>query len=59
MYKLPGQEELLYYMLYTAAALLSLIASLYLLLRRGNAFDTTEPPLLCNFLKCLLVLVIL
>ena len=37
MYKLPGQEELLYYMLYTAAALLSLIASCYLLFRRANA----------------------
>ncbi len=45
MYKLPGQEELLYYMLYTAAALFSLIASCYLLLRRGNAFvsDVTPP----------------
>ena len=27
MYKLPGQEELLFYMLYTTAAVLSLIAS--------------------------------
>ena len=46
MYKLPGQEELLYYMLYTGAALLSMIASIYLLLRRGNAFahDITPPP---------------
>ena len=45
MYKLPGQEEFLYYMLYTAAALLSLIACCYLLLRRGNAFahDVTPP----------------
>ena len=32
MYKLPGQEELLYYMLYAGAALLSMIASIYLLL---------------------------
>ena len=38
MYKLPGQEELLFYMLYTTAAVLSLIACCYLLLRRGNAF---------------------
>ena len=38
MYKLPGQEELLYYMLYAGAALFSMIASIYLLLRRGNAF---------------------
>ena len=45
MYKLPGQEELLYYMLYAGAALLSMIASIYLLLRRGNAFasDITPP----------------
>ena len=45
MYKLPGQEELLYYMLYAGAALLSMIASIYLLLRRGNAFapDITSP----------------
>ena len=38
MYKLPGQEEFLFYMLYTAAAMLSLIASCYLWFRRGNAF---------------------
>ena len=38
MYKQPGQEEFLFYMLYTTAAVLSLIASCYLLLRRGNAF---------------------
>ena len=37
MYKLPGQEELLFYMLYTTAAVLSLIASSYLLFRRANA----------------------
>ena len=37
MYKLPGQEELLFYMLYTTAAVLSLIASCYLLFRRANA----------------------
>ena len=45
MYKQPGQEEILFYMLYAGAALLSLIASCYLLLRRGNAFayDVTPP----------------
>ena len=45
MYKLPGQEELLFYMLYTTAAVLSLIACCYLLFRRGNAFapDITSP----------------
>ena len=45
MYKLPGQEELLYYMLYTAAALFSLIGSCYLLFRRANAIapDITSP----------------
>ena len=45
MYKLPGQEELLFYMLYTTAAVLSLIASCYLLFRRANAIapDITSP----------------
>ena len=45
MYKLPGQEEILFYMLYAGAAVLSLIACCYLLLRRGNAFvpDITPP----------------
>ena len=45
MYKLPGQEELLFYMLYTTAAVLSLIACCYLLLRRANAIapDITSP----------------
>ena len=45
MYKQPGQEELLFYMLYTTAAVLSLIASCYLLFRQGNAFakDVTSP----------------
>ena len=38
MYKQPGQEEFLFYVLYTAAAVLSLIACCYLLFRRGNAF---------------------
>ena len=37
MYKLPGQEELLFYMLYTTAAVLSLIACCYLLFRGANA----------------------
>ena len=45
MYKLPGQEELLFYMLYTTAAVLSLIACCYLLFRRSNAIapDITSP----------------
>ena len=45
MYKLPGQEELLFYMLYTTAAVLSLIACCYLLFRRANAIapDITSP----------------
>ena len=45
MYKLPGQEELLFYMLYTTAAVLSLITSCYLLFRRANAIapDITSP----------------
>ena len=45
MYNLPGQEELLFYMLYAGAAVLSLIASCYLLFRQGNAFacDITPP----------------
>ena len=45
MYKLPGQEEVLFYMLYASAAVLALIACCYLLLRRGNAFapDITPP----------------
>ena len=38
MYKQPGQEEFLFYILYTGAAVLSLIACCYLLFRRGNAF---------------------
>ena len=38
MYKQPGQEEFLFYVLYTATAVLSLIACCYLLFRRGNAF---------------------
>ena len=44
MYKLPGQEELLFYMLYTTAAVLSLIACCYLLFRRGNAVDQDITP---------------
>ena len=45
MYKQLGQEEFLFYMLYTTAAVLSLIASCYLLFRQGNAFakDVTSP----------------
>ena len=38
MYKQPGQEEFLFYMLYTGATVLSLISCCYLLFRRGNAF---------------------
>ena len=37
MYKQPGQEESLFYMLYTGATVLSLIASFYLWFRRANA----------------------
>lgn len=37
MYKQPGQEEFLFYMLYTGAAVLSMIACCYLLFRRANA----------------------
>ena len=37
MYKQPGQEEFLFYMLYTGATMLSLIACIYLLFRRANA----------------------
>ena len=45
MYKQPGQEEFLFYILYTGAAVLSLIASLYLWFRRANAIapDVTSP----------------
>ena len=45
MYKQPGQEEFLFYMLYTGAAVLSLIASIYLLFRRANAIapEITSP----------------
>ncbi len=45
MYKQPGHEELLFYMLYTTAAVLSLIGSCYLLFRRANAIapDITSP----------------
>ena len=39
MYKQPGQEEFLFYILYIGAAVLSLISCCYLLFRRGNAFD--------------------
>ena len=38
MYKQPGQEEFLFYILYTGAAVLSLISCYYLLFRRANAF---------------------
>ncbi|MBR3079305.1 MAG: helix-turn-helix domain-containing protein [Prevotella sp.] len=45
MYKQPGQEEFLFYVLYTGAAMLSLIACCYLLFRRANAIvpDITPP----------------
>ena len=45
MYKQPGQEEFLFYTLYTGAAMLSLIACCYLLFRRANAIapDITPP----------------
>lgn len=38
MYQQPGQEDFLFYMLYAAAAMLSLIAGCYLWFRQGNAF---------------------
>ena len=45
MYKQPGQEEFLFYVIYTGAAVLSLIACIYLWFRRGNAIapDITPP----------------
>ena len=44
MYKQPGQEEFLFYMLYTTAAVLSLIACCYLLFRRANAIAPDVMP---------------
>ena len=38
MYQQPGQEDFLFYMLYAAAAMLSLMAGCYLWFRQGNAF---------------------
>ena len=66
MYKLPGQEELLFYMLYTTAAVLSLIACCYLLFRRAALtlshlwylpsvfLSSVDDILLCNSIGALL-----
>ena len=45
MYEQPAQDNILFYMLYAAAAVFALIASCYLMFRRGNAFapDVTSP----------------
>ena len=44
MYKQPGQEEFLFYMLYTTAAMLSLMACCYLWFRRANAIAPEITP---------------
>ncbi len=44
MYKQPGQEEFLFYTLYTGVAMLSLIAAFYLLFRRANAIAPNVTP---------------
>ena len=51
MYEQEFQDDLLFMMLYGAVAMLSLIASCYLLFRRGNAFapDITSPMRLCRW----------
>ena len=45
MFEQPTLENILFYMLYAAVAGMSLIASIYLMFRRGNAFapDITPP----------------
>jgi hypothetical protein len=45
MYEQHIREDVLFLMFYAAVAVMSLIASIYLLLRRGNAFtlDITPP----------------
>ena len=51
MYELQGQADLLYAMLYAAAAMLSLTACCYLLFRLSNAIapDVTSPLRLCRW----------
>ena len=44
MYKQPGQEDFLFYVLYTGVAMLSLIAAFYLLFRRANAIAPNITP---------------
>ena len=45
MYEQPPLDNILFYMLYAAVAVFALIASCYLMFRRGNAFapDVTSP----------------
>ena len=45
MYEIPSQEDLFYYILYGGGAMMAMIASCYLLFRKGNAFahDITTP----------------
>ena len=45
MYDQPLPQSILFFMLYAAVAMTAIIASCYLLLRRGNAFapDNTPP----------------
>lgn len=44
MYDQPLPQSILFYMLYAAVAMTSIIASCYLLLRRGNAFAPNNTP---------------
>lgn len=39
MYELHIQDDILFCMFYAAGAMLAMMASCYLLLRQGNAFD--------------------
>ena len=39
MYELHIQDDILFCMFYAAVAMMAMMASCYLLLRRGNAFD--------------------
>ena len=44
MYDQPLPQSILFYMLYAAVTMTAIIASCYLLLRRGNAFSVDKPP---------------
>ncbi len=44
MYDQPLPQNILFYMLYAAVAMTAIIASCYLLLRRGNAFSLGKTP---------------